>query len=214
MHRDVAQLRQFYGRTGLGAFAGETLRRTLRELWPDVRGMVVAGYGYPVPLIRELRGEAAQVAALMPAEQGVSGWLQEGKNAAALVEGDRLPLATATVDRLVSLHGCEVALRPGELLQEIHRVLAPGGRVVVVAPNRTGCWARSPAVPFGTGQPFTAGQIRRLLREYGFDPCSERAALYGPPASAVSGFAQPNSSSGPAPDWAWAGSPAYSSWRR
>ena len=182
MHRDVTQLRQFYDRTGLGAYAGAALNRVLHSLWPDVRGMVVAGFGYPVPVLRGFRGEAAQTLAMMPAEQGVAGWLHEGRNAAVLVDGDRLPLATSSVDRLVSLHGCEAALRPGELLREIHRVLAPGGRVVVIAPNRTGLWARSDAVPFGTGQPFTAGQIRRLLRDYGFDPCAERAALYAPPS--------------------------------
>jgi len=182
MHRDVAQLRRFYSRTDLGMHASTMLGKSLRAIWPNARGMAVVGFGYPLPLLQAFRGEAAQTLALMPAEQGVVSWIDRNRNAAALVEGDRLPMASQTVDRLVSLHGIELASRPEELLQEIHRVLSPGGRVVVIVPNRTGLWARSDSVPFGLGQPFTVGQLRRMLRDYGFDPCLETAALYAPPS--------------------------------
>ena len=181
MHRDIVDLRDFYERTRLGGHARNALGLALRRLWPDVRGQVLAGFGYATPVMLPFLGEAARVIALMPADQGVTRWPREGGNLAALTYCDRLPLATGGIDRLIVLHGYEAAVRPHETLRELHRILAPGGRAVFVVPNRTGLWARTDAVPFGRGHPFTAGQLRRLLRRHGFDPCAEAAALYAPP---------------------------------
>ena len=181
MHRDIIQFRDFYDRSPLGSYARYALRRALRGLWPGVRGEVVAGYGYPLPVLGVLRQEAKRVVALMPAEIGVCRWPGTGPNSTVLVDGDRLPIETGGIDRLVVLHGYASSPRPRELMREFHRILAPGGRVVFIAPNRTGLWARADSVPFGVGHPFTAGQLRRLLAEHAFEACAEAAALFMPP---------------------------------
>ena len=51
------------------------------------------------------------------------------------------------------------------MFKEIWRVLAGGGRLLVVAPNRRGIWARLDGTPFGSGQPNTMSQLSRLLRD-------------------------------------------------
>lgn len=181
MHRDVVGIRQFYDGTRLGMHARGALRRALRALWPDVRGQVVVGYGFPPPVLGQFRNDAVRVLALMPAEQGACKWPAGGPNATALVPAESLPLPTGLADRLVVLHGYELAHRPAELLAELHRVLAPTGRIAFLVPNRTGLWARRDTTPFGSGQPFTPGQLRRALRDAGFAPCAESAALYVPP---------------------------------
>ena len=68
-----------------------------------------------------------------------------------------------------------------ETLREIWRILAPGGTVMIVAPNRRGVWARSDATPFGHGRPFSRGQLTQLLRDALFSPIGWTEALYMPP---------------------------------
>ena len=57
----------------------------------------------------------------------------------------------------------------------------PGGRVVVVVPNRRGIWARVDSTPFGQGRPYSVTQLDGLLRRNGFDVVAWTEALYIPP---------------------------------
>lgn len=180
MGSDVVDLRDFYA-SPLGYVARRLLERRLREIWPDVSAQRVMGLGYAVPLLPAFGGEAERVLALMPAAQGVLAWPPGGDNQAALVQEDGLPLPDLSVDRVVLLHAVEhaEALRP--LLREVWRVMTAGGRLIVIAPNRRGLWARFDRTPFGLGQPYTAGQLSRLLRDNLFTPIQVHNALYVPP---------------------------------
>ena len=180
MHADILDLREFYD-SGLGQLARRMLRRQLRLLWPNVRGEVVAGLGYATPYLGPFCDEAERVIALMPASQGVSGWPRGGPGRTALTEDACLPLPDLSVDRLLLVHGLEGAepLRP--MMREIWRVLAGGGRLLVVAPNRLGLWARADWTPFGHGNPYSASQLRQILRDNMFVPEREGCALFIPP---------------------------------
>ena len=41
-------------------------------------------------------------------------------------------------------------------------MLAPGGQVVFIVPNRSGLWARRDVTPFGFGRPYSFGQLEAL----------------------------------------------------
>ncbi|MDT8345268.1 MAG: hypothetical protein RQ752_12670, partial [Thermohalobaculum sp.] len=71
---------------------------------------------------------------------------------------------------------------PQALLDEIWRVLAPGGRVILIVPNRAGLWARRDVTPFGYGRPYSAGQLERTLAEHRFTVERRGGALYHPPS--------------------------------
>jgi SAM-dependent methyltransferase len=180
MRPDVVDLRDFYG-TPLGAVARRAVRRCVREIWPDLRGMRVGGIGYATPYLRPLLGEAERSLALMPASQGVLHWPVDGPNSAALVDETALPLPDLSLDRIIVAHGLEHADAVRPLLREIWRVLAGSGRAIFIVPNRRSIWARVDATPFGHGQPYSANQITRMLRDNLFTPTATTSALYALP---------------------------------
>ncbi len=180
MRLDVIDLRDFYGRP-LGRVARLLVGRAIRRCWPNVTGMTVAGLGYATPYLGQFRDEAERVLALMPAQQGVLHWPRSGRYLTGLVDEVCLPLPDSSADRLLLVHQLEAADQLQPALREAWRVLAPGGRMLIVAPNRRGMWARGESTPFGHGQPFSRGQLVSLLRSAMFTPVEWSSALFMPP---------------------------------
>lgn len=177
MHMDVVDLRDFYARP-LGRVVRRHLGRRIREIWPDVFGLDVAGFGYATPYLRLFLDEAERVLALMPAQQGVIYWPKEGPNRTALIEEDDWPLPDDCLDRLLLVHTVENSEALSAMLRQAWRVLRPGGRLLIVTPNRRGIWARRETTPFGHGRPFSRGQLMQLLRDAMFSPTDWSAALF------------------------------------
>ncbi len=178
---DVSELAEFYeGR--LGQVAGRLIRRRIREIWPDVKSERVLGLGYATPYLRPFLGEAERVIALMPAQQGVVHWPRVEPNLVGLADETDLPLPDASIDTVLMVHSIDSSEYVGALLREVWRVLASGGTLLAVVPNRRGIWARSEVSPFGQGSPYTPRQLFRLLRDTMFLPTKAQGALYLPPS--------------------------------
>jgi hypothetical protein len=159
MWTDVLDLNEFYKST-LGQMTVRLLRARLREVWPNVRGETVLGLGYATPFLRPFIDDAQRTMAFMPAQQGVTRWPREGRNLTTLVE-------------------CTEQVRP--MLREIWRVMADGGRLIVVAPTRAGLWSQIDRSPFYQGHPYSPGQLAALLRANMFAPMQQTRALFMPP---------------------------------
>ena len=181
MWPDVVDLRDFYA-TSQGRVARRFIRRRVRAIWPDARGECVLGLGYATPYLDPFRDEAERVAAVMPAPQGVLHWPQGAPGAVALVDEAQLPFPDLYADKVLLVHAVECSERLKPMLREAWRVLAGGGRLLVVVPNRRGIWARLERTPFGSGHPYSTGQISRLLRENMFTPLRTEVALFAPPS--------------------------------
>jgi SAM-dependent methyltransferase len=179
MH-DVVELRDFYNRP-LGSVVRRLLTRRIRAHWGNVHGSQLMGLGFASPYLGSFRGEASRLGALMPAEQGALVWPFSGNVHAVMVDEAMLPLADASVDRLLAIHCLEASERAAPLLREMWRVLAPEGRLLLIVPNRRGVWARLDTTPFGHGRPYSRGQLERLLMDALFTPIDWTAALYMPP---------------------------------
>ncbi|MDR3518893.1 MAG: methyltransferase domain-containing protein [Azospirillaceae bacterium] len=180
MYIDALDLREFY-ESSLGQVTRRMLRRRIREMWPHARGQVVLGVGYATPYLRMFREEAERVLAVMPAAQGVVFWPPEGPGLVTLADESELPLPDVSVDRVLLVHGLEFTEQIRPMLREIWRVLAAGGRILVIVPNRRSIWARVDGTPFGHGYPFSASQLKHILRENMFVPERSARALFIPP---------------------------------
>ena len=181
MPTDVVDLRDFY-QTGLGQVARRMIRRTIRNIWPDLRAMRLLGIGYATPFLSAISADTERTVALMPASQGVLGWAPEGGNVVVLADEGELPFSDYSIDRVLVVHALETSEAAGMFLKEIWRVLAGGGRLLIVVPNRRGIWARLDRTPFGSGRPYTMSQLSHLLREQLFTPVGTATALFVPPS--------------------------------
>jgi SAM-dependent methyltransferase len=108
-------------------------------------------------------------------------WPLVSANLACTVEEAALPFPDLCFDRILLVHGLEAAENARGLLREVWRVLKDDGRLLVVAPNRVGLWAHVESTPFGHGQPYSPGQIGRLLAANLFRVERREFALYVPP---------------------------------
>ncbi len=175
----VVDFREFYA-SRRGRVAATLLRRQLIGLTQAKSGETLMGLGYALPYLEDTSEQVVSLSFMM-ASQGVIHWPQGAANRSALVDECDLPLLESMVDVALVVHGLEHAENPLDMLQEVWRVLAPQGRIILVVPNRRGLWAASESTPFGHGQPFSSGQISNLLKEAKFTATHWRSALYLPP---------------------------------
>lgn len=180
MSLDVVDLRAFYA-SPLGQVARRVIGRTMLRFWPDSARQRLLGLGFSTPYLSVLGMEAERTIAFMPAAQGAVHWPAPGLSASALVEPTLLPLPTASIDRVVLVHALEETESPDDLLEEVARILGPGGRMILVVPNRRGLWARMDGTPFGHGRSFSRSQLATLMRAAEFSPEHWAEALYVPP---------------------------------
>ncbi|MDB9703920.1 class I SAM-dependent methyltransferase [Rhodospirillales bacterium] len=180
MWSDVIDLREFYARR-VGRNAQRMIRRQLRIMWPDVKGLRILGLGFATPYLSMFREDADRVLAAMPAGQGVLHWPVGERGLTMLADEVDLPLPDLSMDRVLIVHALESAEQVRPLLREAWRVLSDSGRLIIVVPNRRGLWARFEQTPFGYGRPYSKGQLTRLLRDNMFMPMETSRALFFPP---------------------------------
>src|SRR5688572_17807050 len=157
MRVDVLALQRFYA-SPLGEATRRMASARIGALWPHADGLDVLGIGYPTPYLDPFRAGARRVTVLMPAQQGAERWPPGAPSLTALGDEARLPFIDACFDRVLIVHALEEAEGVNRLLREVWRVMAPEGRLVVIAANRWSLWAQADATPFGHGQPYSRAQ--------------------------------------------------------
>jgi SAM-dependent methyltransferase len=181
MIMDAVELREFYA-SKLGLAASHSIAMALSSIWNPSSDEIFLGLGFPLPWMDRFSTDAERSVAMMQAGQGALQWPSPSASATALVYDDELPLRDASVDRILMVHFLEQAESADECIGEAWRVLSPGGTLVIVIPNRRGVWARFEHTPFGTGRPYSRGQLNTLLRNNRFTPEKWSDALHFPPS--------------------------------
>ena len=179
MRTDIKELNQFYG-DPFGQLVRETIVPQLTEIWGSCAQLDVAGFGFCAPFL-PVFSHARRVVAIAPGGQGVSPWPNTRENAACLSAESRWPLADASVDRLLIMHGLEETPQPRRLMREAWRVLADDGRLIVVVANRRGPWSMADTTPFSAGRPYSRRQLKTLMEESLFRITAWSTALHFPP---------------------------------
>lgn len=177
---DVISLKQFYA-SPLGKCVAEAIRCALRRMWPPVGGEMVLGVGYCLPFLEMFAERDNQLVVAMPASQGAIYWPAGWPNRVFLTEESQLPLPASQFNRVLLIHAAEGSEQLHAMLQEVWRLLTPGGRLMMIVPNRRSLWARSSRTPFGYGRPFSLNQVKHLLGEVEFTVTRAETALHMPP---------------------------------
>ncbi len=164
----------FY-RTHRGETAAAVLRQRIGAIWPRLERQSVLGLGFAGPYLSLWHDHAYACVGAVPR-------CHPGETGAAWVEEDRLPFPDLSFDRILIVHGLDLAADAPRLLREIWRVLRDDGRILLVAPNRMGFWAHAESTPFGMGRPYSARQIAQSLQEASFHPERCETGLFIPPA--------------------------------
>jgi len=176
---DSQSLAGFYD-SPLGLVTRRLVHRRMRRMWSDVRATRMLGYGFAIPYLRTFAMDAERVIAFVPEQQGEIRWpLDRGLTASG--EENSLPFPDAFFDRVLMVHGIETAESVRPLMRQIWRIMAPEGRLMIVAPNRASLWAQVDRSPFAHGRPFSRNQLDRLLRDTMFVPEQWDTALLVPP---------------------------------
>lgn len=183
MQIDANDLSEYY-ETPAGQVARRHIFRRVRQVWPDLKGNRVLGYGFAAPYLRPFLGEADHVVAAVPShqasDQNCVSW-PDGKSLTLHSEEHALPFPDAMFDCILIVHGLESAEATRPLMRQLWRVLAPAGRLLIVAPNRTSLWAQIDRTPFAHGRPFNRTQLQKLLTDSLFVAERWDHALHFPP---------------------------------
>ncbi len=146
-------------------------------------GQALLGLGYLAPYLDLWQTGASRCVAFTPSQLGAARWPTMAANLSCAGEEDALPFPDLVFDRVLLVHGLEPAENASRLLREIWRVLKDDGRLMVVAANRRGLWAHMEGTPFGQGEPYSPGQIGRLLADALFRVERRDTALFVPPST-------------------------------
>ena len=184
MRQNVTNLESFYA-SALGRAAQNMARRRLDSLWPSLSGQNLLGFGYCGPYLNAYQSSANRVIFAMPEGQGALAYENARGVSSCLVDEQALPFSDASFDKVLCVHAAEEAQNFPALLKELWRITQPEGRIVIIAANRAGLWARADHVPFGAGRPFSRTQLRQFLTQAGFTPLIWSGALYLPPIAAL-----------------------------
>jgi SAM-dependent methyltransferase len=138
-------------------------------------------FARPWPYRALWREQAIRCIAVSPQHFGTTVWPAGRASLSCTAEEDTLPFPDLSFDRILLVHGLEHAGNARQTLREVWRLLKDDGRLIVVVPNRQGMWAYWENNPFGHGEPYSKGQLARLLASLFFRVENQNFALSIPP---------------------------------
>jgi ubiquinone/menaquinone biosynthesis C-methylase UbiE len=141
----------------------------------------VLGLGFTTSYLDKICPDANRKIAVMPAPMGVIHWPNHNESMTILGDETTLPFPDCFFDRVIVAHCLESTGSEKAMMRELWRVMAVGGKIISVVPNRLGIWARSGKTPFGIGAPYTIGQMCNTYSDNMFFEHIVIGSLFMPP---------------------------------
>lgn len=178
---DVVSLKQFYAGT-MGRLLSKNIAKHIARLWKNEASQDdILTLGFAFPYIPFLLRTHASLTPVMPAGQGAMVWPANGDNMVVLSDEWELPFAKNSFNRVVLTHVLEHTRHPSKTLSELWNILVPGGRMIIIMPNRRSLWAQASVSPLGWGQPYSSGQLKSLTKKAGFTVLSCESCQFSLP---------------------------------
>lgn len=178
----VKAFERFY-KTASGKYLSNEIENLLIRGWAEAElaRCHILCLGFPPPGLKVVTPKAASFALFTPAFLGPKKMVQKGLNISALGDEAHLPFHSGSYDLAFIFHALEYIEDPVSFLEEVWKVLSPGGRVLVMVPNRKGAWRKS-GVPYSKAtRGFLFREIKTLLSDKGFTITGNFGASYGLP---------------------------------
>lgn len=162
----------------------QKLKPILTAPYPKARlDLAIATLGYMRPYLSDISDHYPNLINLDSIGGKIIPWPKAKRSRQALVAPSSLPLLDASLDGLFIMHGLEYSAAPDDMLAEAWRVLKSQGCLVIIVPHRGSIWVNRDDTPFGTGQPYSVNQLKRLLKTHDFEVGKMTQALKSPPSS-------------------------------
>lgn len=178
----VKNFEAFY-KTTSGNYLSNEIENLLIRSWSeaDIARCHTLCLGYPPPGLKAVSSKAASFALFTPAFLGPKKMIKNGKSYSAMGDETHLPLHPGSYDRALIFHALEYMEDPVSFLEEVWKVLSPGGRVFMMVPNKKGAWKKSGIPTTAATKGFLFREIKTLLMEKGFTITGNFGASYGLP---------------------------------
>jgi len=170
----LAELKNFYA-TDLGVAVQNNINNAINTLWPALAAEIIIGIGYTAHLLQDKINNNL-TASIIPVNPRFN--IQSGKIQTLVSRETDLPLSDNSVDRIIVMHLLEHSKYHNLILREIWRVLKPGGKLLVIVPNKYSLWPHTKELPFNNCALFTIPQIHNLFNHSMFATLRTRASLF------------------------------------
>lgn len=184
MRRLAKDLEGFY-RSDRGKALAREISHCLLVNWrdKDLKDQHLICFGYPPPGLKAVLKKGLSAAVFLPSFLGQKIFKLRKVNVSALGDENHLPFRPGSYDGALVFHALEYMQDQQSFIEEVWRVLGPGGRIFIMVPNKTGPWKKSGVA--GEPRPFRYRDARQLLENNGFSIVDSYGILYGLPVGFI-----------------------------
>ncbi|MFV9875495.1 MAG: methyltransferase domain-containing protein [Rickettsiales endosymbiont of Dermacentor nuttalli] len=179
----ILRLNNFYaGDKGQKTY--KCINNAISTFWHNIKNEKILGIGYTSIYIQNfLNNYLISANPFYPyTDSNILGEYIRNNNTNIMdcaIQEDALPFSNNAINRIMLIHCIEYSSNIHQLMKEVWRILIPGGKLLIVVPNKFSILSYVETDFFKRCNSFSIGQLYNLLYEHMFVPISTSSALFG-----------------------------------